>query len=799
MGDDSDPPDILDRIRSWARHHASGQKSRDHHSSSPQDPVLPISSLATSEKDAQPQRPSSRPTTSRRGHDANGRTHNTTTNGDTSTSSSPPASNTDVKSEDEGAGGAAIEQKTKPPMAVRFPNAMKRGWLHTREALTHSWVNVLLIFVPAGIAVKAAGLSPAIVFALNAIAIIPLAGLLTHATESVADRLGDTLGALLNVSFGNAVELIIFIIALVKNEIRIVQASLLGSILSNLLLILGMAFLLGGLRFQEQIYNSTVTQMSACLLSLAVMSLLLPTAFHASFSDSADADDKTLKISRGTSIILLVVYILYLLFQLKSHSYMYESTPQHIIDEESHPGILAEMLESSSSSSDSDTTASSDTDTSGSHTTTKRRIKRAFKNRVRRKSSASSTTAPSVPSAVSSPSTERAGGFLDPTNLPPSSESRQPSVLGAIASGDEADTDGEQEFRRAGEPRVRDFVGSAREEAVKEKERKKDKKHKKHRKHHHHHHEKTDDAEPSTSRSRKNGKKPVGDNVSDDKSSDGPQVGFAEDVRVVEMRTGMTSKKSFGLRQLPTRQSLRPALPKMLSQNVFVTPPPRNTASSIVVQPAPKRTTTDSSGLRRTSSLPDRLNRQETPTGTRQENLPPYPRAGQRATRVLSMRSNHDEPADADVEDKPLMSRTSAAVLLLISTGLVAVCAEFLVDAIPGMISSTPVGQTFIGLILLPIVSNAAEHVTAVTVATKNKMDLAIGVAVGSSIQIAIFVTPLVVILGWMIGRDMTLYFNLFETVCLFVTAFVVNFLVLDGRSNYLEGSLLMAAYCIIA
>lgn len=160
-----------------------------------------------------------------------------------------------------------------------------------------------------------------------------------------------------------------------------------------------------------------------------------------------------------------------------------------------------------------------------------------------------------------------------------------------------------------------------------------------------------------------------------------------------------------------------------------------------------------------------------------------------------------DSGIDGEGEDveKPMMSRTSAAVLLLVSTALVAVCAEFMVDAIPGMIASSSVSQTFIGLIVLPIVSNAAEHVTAVTVATKNKMDLAIGVAVGSSIQIAIFVTPLVVILGWIIDRDMTLYFTLFETVSLFVTVFVVNFLVLDGRSNYLEGSLLMAAYAIIA
>jgi Ca2+:H+ antiporter len=172
--------------------------------------------------------------------------------------------------------GAETAMAPKPPMTTRTIQASKRFVIHTKNAICHSWINVLLIFVPIGIAAEAAHLSPTIVFAMNAVAIVPLAGLLSHATESVASRLGDTLGALLNVSFGNAVELIIFIIALVKNEIRIVQASLLGSILANLLLILGMAFLLGGLRYREQIYNSTVTQMSACLLSLSVMSLLLP-------------------------------------------------------------------------------------------------------------------------------------------------------------------------------------------------------------------------------------------------------------------------------------------------------------------------------------------------------------------------------------------------------------------------------------------------------------------------------------------------------------------------------------------
>lgn len=206
-------------------------------------------------------------------------THNDEATNPISRTAPPP---TALKSEASGDGNPTItddqnEKKKRQPMTIaRMKAGSKRFVMHFKNAICHSWINVLLFAVPAGIAAEAAGLNATVIFAINAVAIVPLAGMLALATESVATRLGDTMGALLNVSFGNAVELIIFIIALVKDEIRIVQASLLGSILANLLLILGMAFLFGGLRYQEQVYNSTVTQMSACLLSLSVMSLLLP-------------------------------------------------------------------------------------------------------------------------------------------------------------------------------------------------------------------------------------------------------------------------------------------------------------------------------------------------------------------------------------------------------------------------------------------------------------------------------------------------------------------------------------------
>jgi Ca2+:H+ antiporter len=124
----------------------------------------------------------------------------------------PPPPPADAQAE--GAQSSSLESEKGPDEKPSIPTRMKNGairfGMHTKDAVTYSWVNVLLVFVPIGIAVKfAAPHNPSLIFAMNAIAIIPLAGLLSHATESVASRLGDTLGALLNVSFGNAVELII--------------------------------------------------------------------------------------------------------------------------------------------------------------------------------------------------------------------------------------------------------------------------------------------------------------------------------------------------------------------------------------------------------------------------------------------------------------------------------------------------------------------------------------------------------------------------------------------------------------
>lgn len=348
--------------------------------------------------------------------------------------------------------------------------------------LVSNYVNVFLVFVPIGIVAGAMGWNPTAVFILNFIAIIPLAALLSFATEELSAKLGQTLGGLMNATFGNAVELIVSIVALREGEIRIVQASMLGSILSNILLVLGCCFLAGGIREQERSFNETVASTMSSLMAVASASLIIPATLYATISGDKnggthEAEKNVLLLSHGTSIILLILYVLYLYFQLYSH---------HAL-------------------------------------------------------------------------------FADVEN---------------------------------------------------------------------------------------------------------------------------------------------------------------------------------------------------------------------------------QEGSDDENEDGQILSPVAAGVALVMITVLVAICAEYLVDSIDSIVESAHISKTFVGLILIPIVGNAAEHVTAVIVAYKGKMDLAINVAIGSSMQIALFVTPFLVILGWIMGQPMTLHFQGFETIIFFISVLIVNYLIQDGKSNYLEGAM---------
>lgn len=153
-----------------------------------------------------------------------------------------------------------------------------------------------------------------------------------------------------------------------------------------------------------------------------------------------------------------------------------------------------------------------------------------------------------------------------------------------------------------------------------------------------------------------------------------------------------------------------------------------------------------------------------------------------------------DDTPEGEIQG-PQMSPVAATIVLIVVTVVVAICAEYLVDSIDSTVETAHISKTFIGLILLPIVGNAAEHVTAVVVAFKDKMNLAMGVAIGSSMQIALLVTPFLVILGWAINQPMSLHFETFETVIFFLSMLVVTYVIQDGKSNYLEGAMVSLTF----
>lgn len=148
---------------------------------------------------------------------------------------------------------------------------------------------------------------------------------------------------------------------------------------------------------------------------------------------------------------------------------------------------------------------------------------------------------------------------------------------------------------------------------------------------------------------------------------------------------------------------------------------------------------------------------------------------------------------------EPKVGKVFALVSLAVFTGLAGLTAECLVSSIDGLTEETNVSREFVGLILLPVIGNSVEHITAVTVSLKDRLNLSLSIAVGSSIQVSLCLLPLLVLLGWAIGQPMSLLFDTFETICLVVGIIIVNFAITDGRTNYLEGAVLMAAYVCIA
>lgn len=192
------------------------------------------------------------------------------------------------------------------------------------KEIRHNPLLWLLAFVP--VLFVAAKLKPdahTLLFLLSILAIIPLAALLSHATESVAAKTGDSVGGLLNATLGNLTELVIALTALRAGEITLVKASIAGAIVTNTLFVLGASFLLGGLKHHVQDYNRVNARVQSALLFLATIALLIPSAI--SKVDSTVGASFSQKLSLGLSVLLLVAYALGMLFSLKTHRELFAS------------------------------------------------------------------------------------------------------------------------------------------------------------------------------------------------------------------------------------------------------------------------------------------------------------------------------------------------------------------------------------------------------------------------------------------------------------------------------------------
>lgn len=427
-----------------------------------------------------------------------------------------------------------------------------------------------------------------------------------------------------------------------------------------------------------------------------------------------------------------MVYGIYLLFQLKSHAYMYESTPQYIIDEEATPGPAAAWLDSSSS--DDSSSSSSDSDSSGhSRSTMKKRMRRVIRGGRRRKSSvASMDTADGIfGGSTRTPSFGTATAGNDGTRA--DELSVYPELVSHLAAIDINE-------------QVIDEDDTARHRHKKHRHRRSLRRHRQKSKKlgrmgSNEHDAVVDEGTlaegVSASRCDGTGRQPavrtgsglngeggstavlVVDSGSGSAAVTAPvhgetrRVDFAisgldrtlcrdegETENTAAAAELVSARRAFNLRAM----SLRPVA-KSLTPTVFTQAVDSTAAPMVPSGPIPRVRY----GIRRTNSLPDRLNHIQfrSPGAMLPSQIP--------ASRIAALSDNKDGANDED-EDGSVLSRRAAVLLLLVSTGLVAACAEFMVDSINGLVETSSVGEAFIGLIILPIVGNAAEHVTSVTV-----------------------------------------------------------------------------------
>src|ERR1700756_1836405 len=200
------------------------------------------------------------------------------------------------------------------------------------KSLLKPSLNWLLVFAPVAVMMRIwpqCGNETAL-FVCSCLAVVPLAGWMGRATEELAERLGHGVGGLLNATFGNAAELIIALMALSKGLTGVVKASITGSIIGNVLLVMGVSILAGGIKFREQRFNKTAARTSTTTLTLAAIALAIPTVFHVTATGLAGGWSQATvhKLSLAIAVVLFLTYACLLCFELITHKQLYAGDPQ---------------------------------------------------------------------------------------------------------------------------------------------------------------------------------------------------------------------------------------------------------------------------------------------------------------------------------------------------------------------------------------------------------------------------------------------------------------------------------------
>ncbi len=215
-----------------------------------------------------------------------------------------------------------------PAPPKKSPAPPRTLWSKFPLKTSHRWLNLLLLFVPAAIILDLLHVSPLLIFIASALAIAPLASVLGESTGALASQCGPAIGGILSSTMGNATEMIIAFFALRAGHINVVKASLSGSIIGNLLLVLGLSLVAGGLRNPVQRFSRTTSAMNSTTLMIAVAALVMPAVFNLTLFGTLQHHDLNLQhLSLWTSGVLIALYLLNMLFVFRTHRAAF-SAPQ---------------------------------------------------------------------------------------------------------------------------------------------------------------------------------------------------------------------------------------------------------------------------------------------------------------------------------------------------------------------------------------------------------------------------------------------------------------------------------------